>query len=193
MPSFRTLAALAALVVAAPAAGAQTSYSAQFSFAAGSAVAPGYLTFDAITGGEFRFHTVSVPGADPQVYLFEGTRAALGATLTGNDDGCRYSPELCPASVNPLDALFTSTLVGGRSYTLAIGDYPFTVDEARDGTMDSPDFSTQLVVSSETGTAANFVLTSGTPSSTVPEPGAWALLGTGLAGVLVATRRRRAA
>ena len=193
--SFRTLvAALAATLIAAPAAQAQTDYGAIFSFSGGSVVQPGYVTFDVLTGGAFRFWTISEPGRDPQIYLFQGTRASLGALVTSDDDGCITNPAaLCPGSTNIRDALITPTLVGGQTYTLAIGRYTFTESEARSGQMDGGDFSGQIVITSGNGTATNFAVANGIPTTTTtPEPATWALMGAGLLGTAVASRRRRA-
>ena len=193
--SFRTLiAALAATMIAAPAAQAQTDYGAIFSFSGGSVVQPGYVTFDVLTDGAFRFWTISESGRDPQIYLFQGTRTSLGALVTYNDDGCMYNTStVCPGSTNIRDALIAPSLVGGRTYTLAIGRYEFTEAEARAGQMDGGDFSGQIVINSATGTATNFVVANGIPTTTTtPEPATWALMGAGLLGTAVASRRRRA-
>ena len=193
--SFRTLvAAVAATLIAAPAAQAQTDYGALFSFSGGSIVQPGYVTFDVLTSGAFRFWTISESGRDPQIFLFQGTRAARGAVVTSNDDGCLSDPAvLCPGSTNIRDALITPNLVGGQTYTLAIGRWTFTEAEARSGEMDGGDFSGQIVITSDNGTAANFAVANGIPTTTTtPEPATWALMGAGLLGTAVASRRRRA-
>ena len=192
--SFRTLvAALAATLIAAPAAQAQTDYGATFAFSGGSVVQPGYVTFDVLTGGDFRFWTISETGRDPQVYLFLGTRASLGSLVTSNDDGCIANPAvLCPGSTNIRDALLTPTLVGGQTYTLAIGRYSFSEGEARSGEMDGGDFSGQIVIVSDNGTATNFAVANGIPTTTAPEPATWALMGAGLLGTAGVARRRRA-
>jgi hypothetical protein len=196
------LAALAtalAATLAAPAAHAQTGYQADFSFAQGNAVPVGYVTFDVLTGGAFRFYSITPSPFDPEITLYTGARASLGSLVARSDDGCRTNPlgqAACPGSSNTLDGFFAPTLVGGQTYTLVIGQFAVTEGEARAGFQGvTQPFSSRAVIDSPTGTAVNFVVTNGTsgvtpPTSTVPEPGTWALLGTGLAAVAGLARRR---
>jgi hypothetical protein len=193
----------ASALLAAPAAHAQASYRADYTFAQGNAVPVGYFTFDVLAGGAFRLYTISngALGHDPYIGLYTGSRSALGTRLADNDDGCRTNPlglAGCPGSSNLLDALLTPTLVAGQTYTVVVGAFAVDDNEARSGFQGvSTAFGARLVLDSQTGRAGNFVVINGTatdsgPVSTIPEPGTWALLGTGLAGLAGVARRRAA-
>jgi hypothetical protein len=169
----RRLAAAVLLAAAATAAdaGAQTSITRPFSFEHGDAVAVGYLTFDVTTPGTFEVSTSM--SSDPMIYLFGGARPMLGATLDYNDD-----------SWGSLNSYLSRQLDMG-TYTVAVGHYWLEETEARSGLMNSNSMSGTLSVQSRDGFALE--------TSTVPEPGTWALMGTGLAGLLGAARRRHSA
>lgn len=169
------LPALAALVTATSTAGAQTSFTESYSFMSGPAVAPGYLSFTVSTPGTFAIQTSM--NSDPMIWLFAGTPAALGAALDFNDDW---------ADLNS----FLQLGLGAGQYTVAVGRYSFSEQEARMGSMNSTAMSGTLSVTSNDGVAADFHSQMGT--TTAPEPGTWALMGSGLLGLAGVARRRRA-
>lgn len=196
----RLLAALAAAALAAPAAArAQTNYSQGFSFAAGPSVPVSYLMLSVQRAGTFNFFTNSVATTadrpDPYVYLFNGTTGDLGTLIGADDDSCDDNPAFCTGSSNGFDSFLRRTLAVG-TYTFAMSRYNFSEAEARSGFADvSHGFDATLHITSADGTLSA-VDASGPvlhPPTVTPEPGTWALMGTGLAGMLAAARRRRLA
>lgn len=192
----RSLKLAAALVLATVArtstAAAQTNYSQAFSFAQGSSVPVSYLTLTVEHAGTFNFFTNSVGTGsdrpDPYVYLFTGTPDDLGAVIGSNDDGCYVNPTYCTGSSNTWDS-FIRTPLGTGTYTFAMSRYTFTEAEARAGIADvTHAFGATLHITSDDGVLS--VVNAAGPVVT-PEPSTWALMGTGLAGVVGVARRRR--
>lgn len=167
---FRSL--VAAFLVTAAKAGAQTSITQSFSFTRGTHEPVGYLTFGVTAPGTFDIYT-SMTG-DPVIYLFAGTPGMLGTVLAADDDG--------GSGYNS----FLSRYLEGGTYTVAVGRYRFYEDEARTGFMDTSDMAGTLSVTSTRGIATASM-------ATVPEPSTYALLAAGLAGLAAAHRRRRTA
>jgi hypothetical protein len=83
---------------------------------------------------------------------------------------------------------YLSRFLSVGTYTVAVGRYSFRGSEAREGFMKSMETSGTLSVRSAVGVAV-----AAADIATVPEPGTWALLGTGLLGVSSMARRRGAA
>ena len=174
--------ALAAVVLAAPAAHAQTNLSQGFTLSTSSPLVS--FSFTVTSGGTFQVFT-QAPTIDPVVFLFGGTDVtAPGSFIDRNDDGC---PEaLCGASGSYANGLITRNLDVGI-YTVVGAQCCTSTEMVQGGTASfSGEAPFPLVVRSEQGVATS-------ATSTVPEPGTWALMGTGLRGIAAAARRRRTA
>lgn len=176
-------AALAAVVLAAPAAQAQTNLSQTTYLTNNGGPRVATMTFDVLTSGSFTMFTMA-PSVDANLWLFEGAVGSLGTALAYDDDACSFA--LCGPSGSYSNSVFTLSL-GAGTYTLVGGSHSVTEAEARAGDADltyDGDFTLRVTADQGLATSA---------TSTVPEPGTWALMGTGLLGIAAAARRRRTA
>ena len=135
--------------------------------------------------GTFDLFT-DAPTIDRHLFLFAGTDCtAAGSYLADDDDACRTP--FCAPSGAYHNGLITRSLAVG-SYTVVGIQCCASTAEVQSGTptLTVSQAPLTLRVQSTDGAAVGAV-------STVPEPGTWALLGTGLVSIAAVARRRRSA
>lgn len=183
----RSTLAAAALVAVSATAQAQTSLSSTVNLQQNtSGLMVNYLQFEVTTAGTFTALT-RAPSHDAVLFLFAGSQDMLAGGsgwLAVDDDGC--SSAVCGPSGSANNSIFTIAL-GPGIYTLAGSDWPLGEAEARTGINNlraNGDFTIELSSDQGVAYASNVTAT--------PEPATVALLGTGLLGVGIVARRRRA-
>jgi hypothetical protein len=178
-----SLLAISALT-AAPAAHAQTALSQSFTLTSTTPLVS--YTFAVTTAGEFSLYS-DAPTIDPVIFLFSGTNVTdPAAFLARNDDGCTVgSFAFCQPSGAFANGLITRNLAVG-TYTLSAAVCCTSIEQVQTG---SVTFASEAPVTLNVASAAGVASAA---SSTVPEPGTWALMGTGLLGLAGVARRRRA-
>jgi len=189
MRSFRnSLAGFALLLISALPGEAQTTLSGYAGFSSFAHFV--YTPFAVTVAGSFDLYTTNASGddynPDPMIWLFAGSSmngSGMGAALASGDDSATYQ------------SLIAGQYLTAGDYTMAWGLWYATEAEARANY--NTDESWQCADSATSVCAYNWHIASqdGTAdlaTNAVPEPITMTLVGTGLAGIAAARRRRKA-
>lgn len=200
--SLAALAASALIVMAAPAAATDFSFTgnfatdddvAFFNFNVGASSLVTLVTYSYAGGVNAAGQTIAAGGFDPILSLYDSTGAKVGE----NDDGGPGQVPIDTTSGNYWDTFFQATL-GAGTYTVAVSQYsnfgPNNLSGAfpGSGTSNFEDDSGNIRDSHWAFDVLG-VDSATQPGGAVPEPATWAMMITGFAGAGAMLRRRRTA